>query len=266
MDLINYNLTDIIEKNNVLLMELKQTSKPITTYELISEFIQFMELGRKSNYEALCITNNNEHNIYNVGGDLELFLKNIKDKNFEDIYAYMLKILSGVKIASEAYLDEKISATIINGECIAGGMTFALSFDIIIAEEGYKIGFPSAKYGIFTGLGTMELLTRKVGASNAAKILTSGKMFTVEEMYDFGMVDFIAKPNEGRSILEEYLNKKTLLENINDIKAKHSKHEEFNINILTNSADECILKMKNLTDKEIQMIEIMLRKQQSMLK
>jgi DSF synthase len=268
LNILKKNLSSNVFTNlsifdNILLLE---SNLSVSSYQLISEFIDFITNANqiKNNNFLLTISNNPSLKLFNIGGDLSLFHQSILNKEFDELYQYMLLIIKGITVSMNSINNKQISSTIINGDCIAGGMTFALSFDIILAEKDVMIGFPTAKHGLFTGIGTFELLSRKVGETIAAEILTSGKMYTAEEMFSFGMVDKVIEKNTGLDFLLEY-QKIDLQKRIDEINYKHSKHISFNHNSLIESAQICIERMQKLTDKELRLIELLVKKQSKIL-
>src|SRR5215211_6961297 len=90
----------------------------------------------------------------------------------------------------------------INGAAYAGGMEMALCCDFIYAAEGARFALTEVTLGIMPGAGGTQNLPRAVGARRAKEILLTGKPFSVQEAYDWGMVNRICKPE---SLLAEAL-------------------------------------------------------------
>jgi DSF synthase len=82
----------------------------------------------------------------------------------------------------------------------------ALSCDVIIAERSAEMGFPEILFNLFPGMGAYNLLTRRIGASLAERMILSGKTYSAEELYDMGVIDVLAEDGEGVETTHRYLN------------------------------------------------------------
>ena len=91
------------------------------------------------------------------------------------------------------------------GDALGGGFETALSSDILIAEQGTKMGFPEILFNLFPGMGAYALLSRKLDAKRAERIILSGKLYSAEELYDMGLVDVLVAPNAGEAAVQEYV-------------------------------------------------------------
>jgi DSF synthase len=58
---------------------------------------------------------------------------------------------------------------------------------------------------MFPGVGAHALLTRKIGAAAAERLMFSGKIYTAEEMYELGLVHILAEPGEGETAVRNYI-------------------------------------------------------------
>jgi enoyl-CoA hydratase len=81
----------------------------------------------------------------------------------------------------------------VNGAAYAGGMEISLCTDFIYAAEHARFALTEVTLGIMPGAGGTQNLPRAVGARRAKEILLTGKPFTVQDAYDWGMVNRICK-------------------------------------------------------------------------
>lgn len=99
----------------------------------------------------------------------------------------------------------------VNGFCLGGGLELALSCDFIYASERAKLGLPEVGLGLFPGWGGTQRLTRLLGKNRAKEVIFSGRMFTAEEAFRFGIVNRVCKPedliNEARATAGEIAKK-----------------------------------------------------------
>jgi enoyl-CoA hydratase len=83
----------------------------------------------------------------------------------------------------------------VNGAAYAGGMEIALCADFIYAAEGGRFALTEVTLGIMPGAGGTQNLPRAVGARRAKEILLTGRPFTVQQAFDWGMVNRICAPD-----------------------------------------------------------------------
>lgn len=82
----------------------------------------------------------------------------------------------------------------VNGAAYAGGMEMALCADFIYAAHTARFALTEVTLGIMPGAGGTQNLPRAVGSRRAKEILLTGKPFSVQDAYDWGMVNRICKP------------------------------------------------------------------------
>jgi enoyl-CoA hydratase len=79
----------------------------------------------------------------------------------------------------------------VNGAAYAGGMEIALCTDFIYAAEHARFALTEVTLGIMPGAGGTQSLPRAVGARRAKEILLTGKPFTAQQAFEWGMVNRI---------------------------------------------------------------------------
>lgn len=90
----------------------------------------------------------------------------------------------------------------VNGHAYAGGLEMALTCDFIYASKNARFALTEVTIGIMPGAGGTQLLPRAVGERRAKEIIMSGKPFTAQKAYDWGLVNEIFEPEE---VLKEAL-------------------------------------------------------------
>jgi enoyl-CoA hydratase len=83
----------------------------------------------------------------------------------------------------------------VNGAAYAGGMEIALCADFIYAAETARFALTEVTLGIMPGAGGTQNLPRAVGARRAKEILLTGRPFTVQQAFEWGMVNRICAPD-----------------------------------------------------------------------
>ncbi|WP_375486548.1 enoyl-CoA hydratase/isomerase family protein [uncultured Mycobacterium sp.] len=77
----------------------------------------------------------------------------------------------------------------VNGVAVGGGFSLSLASDIRLASRGAQFGAVFITLGISAcDMGTSYFLPRLVGASRAAELMLTGRVFGAEEAKDMGLV------------------------------------------------------------------------------
>jgi len=77
----------------------------------------------------------------------------------------------------------------VNGVAYAGGCELALACDFIYAAQGVRFALTEVAIGIMPGGGGTQNLSRAVGERRAKELIMSGKPFTAEQAFAWGMVN-----------------------------------------------------------------------------
>ncbi len=81
----------------------------------------------------------------------------------------------------------KIAA--VEGAAFAGGCELTLACDFIHAAETARFALTEVTLGLIPGIGGTQNLPRAIGARRAAEVLTTGRPFSAQDAYDWGMVN-----------------------------------------------------------------------------
>ena len=82
----------------------------------------------------------------------------------------------------------------VNGAAYAGGCELALGCDFIYAARGARFALTEVTLGIMPGAGGTQTLARAVGERRAKEIVLTGRPFTAEEGYEWGVVNRLCEP------------------------------------------------------------------------
>ena len=69
----------------------------------------------------------------------------------------------------------------VQGYALGGGCEFALSCDIIVADETAVFGLPEVTVGLVPGGGGTQLTLRRLGAGVAADMILTGRQLSIDE-------------------------------------------------------------------------------------
>jgi DSF synthase len=162
--------------------------------------------------------------IFNLGGDLGFFIEKIRTDDREGLRAYAYRCVETIYHNGFGFDTPVISIGVLEGDALGGGFEGAMSFNVLIAERGVKLGTPEVLFNLFPGMGAYSFLSRKLDAVRAEKIILSGRTHTAEEFYEMGIVDVLAEKNQGRQAARDFIEQNTkrqpLLFAINKVRSR----------------------------------------------
>ena len=147
--------------------------------------------------------------VFNLGGDLDLFRSLIEKRDRAGLSIYGRAC---VDVLHRNYLAHDLPATtisLVQGECLGGGFEAALSSDVIIAEQSARFGFPEILFNLFPGMGAYSFLYRRVGEKRGEEILTSGRIYSAEEMRELGVIDRVVGDGQGEKEVAAMIKQRT---------------------------------------------------------
>jgi enoyl-CoA hydratase/carnithine racemase len=77
----------------------------------------------------------------------------------------------------------------VHGYALGGGCEFALSCDLIVADETAVFGLPETTVGLVPGGGGTQLALRKLGPGRALDLVLTGRRVVATEAYRIGLAD-----------------------------------------------------------------------------
>ncbi len=146
--------------------------------------------------------------VFSLGGDLALFLDLIERGDREGLARYGHTCVELLYRNLAERPGRLCSISLVQGEALGGGFETALGADVLIAERQARFGFPELQFGLFPGMGAFSLLARRINPALARRLITSGRIYSAEELHEMGVVDFLAEEGRGRELLHHYLDKR----------------------------------------------------------
>lgn len=143
--------------------------------------------------------------IYNLGGDLALFIKLIKEKNKEQLLKYAIQCIDTVYLNAISMNLPVTTIALVEGTALGGGFETALSSNILIATEEAEMGLPEIRFNLFPGMGAYSLLARMSGTRTAEKIIGSGTIYSAGELHRMGIVSHLIGSDNVRESVEKIL-------------------------------------------------------------
>jgi len=144
--------------------------------------------------------------VYNLGGDLALFLLLIKARDRDALAHYARLCVDNVYEQVHHYhIPTLTTIALVQGDALGGGFEMALASDVIVAEESAMLGLPEILFNLFPGMGAYSLLARKVGSRVAEDLILSGRMQPARKLHEIGVVDVLARDGEGESTVQGWI-------------------------------------------------------------
>ncbi len=153
--------------------------------------------------------------IFNLGGDLSLFIQSILRKDREALAHYGKLCVNNMFRRISGFGAGVVTYSLVQGKAFGGGFECALSSEVIVAERSATMAFPEVLFNMFPGMGALSLLARKIGLRKAEEIIMSGQVYTAKQMYDLGAVDEITEDGNGLEVTRAM------------IKARHRKRNSY---------------------------------------
>ncbi len=247
--------------------------RPCFTLTLLDELSHYLNKiktemvdthGGKYDY---LVVGSNVDGIFNLGGDLDLFTSLINNNDRDGLLSYAIQCIDILYENTKNFNTNLTTVSLIQGDALGGGLESALSSNLIIAEKGCKLGFPEVLFNLFPGMGAYPLVSRKIGAVAAEKMILSGKLYTADEMFEMGLIDILAEKGEGELALYTHIQsvKKSLNTHQAMMKVKNIcnpiSYEEL-LQVAQVWADAAL----NITKKDLRMMERLVNRQSAISK
>ncbi|MGH7040433.1 MAG: enoyl-CoA hydratase-related protein, partial [Stellaceae bacterium] len=112
----------------------------------------------------------------------------------------------------------------VNDAAYAGGLELALCCDFLYAAETARFALTEVTLGIMPGAGGTQNLPRALGERRAKEIILTGRPFTAQDAYEWGLVNRLCAP--GRVVPEALETARQIADNapIAVRQAKHAIH------------------------------------------
>ncbi len=158
---------------------------------------------RQVNYYVTC---SRTPGVFNLGGDLALFVLLIKTGDREALAHYARLCIDVQHPRSQSFFSPTLtSIALVQGDALGGGFECALASDVIVAEESAQMGLPEILFNLFPGMGAYSLLSRRIGMRDAEELILSGKILPAYKLHEMGIVDVLAPNGQGESAVRDWI-------------------------------------------------------------
>ena len=144
--------------------------------------------------------------VFNLGGDLALFLLLIKARDRDALAHYARLCIDNVHARISNYGCPTVTTiSLVQGDALGGGFETALSSDLVLAEESAQMGLPEILFNLFPGMGAYSLLARRIGMREAERLILSGRLLSAAKLHEMGVVDVLAKDGQGEAAVRDWI-------------------------------------------------------------
>jgi DSF synthase len=174
--------------------------KDLAAYcQFVSNTGASVECGGKSMPVDYTVLASGAPGVFNLGGDLDLFIQFIERRDRAGLLNYGKACID---VLHHNYIGHGLPITtiaLVQGECLGGGFEAALSSDIVVAERQSRFGFPEVLFNLFPGMGAYSFLDRRVGRKLTEELLSTGKIYSADDMLALGVVDLVVDRGQGEA-------------------------------------------------------------------
>lgn len=170
---------------------------------LIDEILDFQKTSaakirhHRDRAEIAHIVLASDTDVFNLGGDLELFSQCIRTGDRIKLLQYAKRCIVGVHAFHDGLGCGAHSIALVQGDALGGGFEAALSCNTIVAEKGSSMGLPEVLFDLFPGMGAYSFLCQRISPIRAEKLMLDGIVHSAEALYEMGLVDVLVEKGEG---------------------------------------------------------------------
>ncbi len=159
------------------------------TLDELNRHLDFIE--KDASLRGLII-GSSKKSIFVAGADLKTLLNGAKSGEMREFIA------QGQQVFNRLTELKFPTVAIIHGASAGGGYEVALACDYRVASDApaTRIGLPETTLGLIPAWGGCTRLPRLIGAAKAAEVILKGKLYSVQEALNLGLVDEMAPQDQ----------------------------------------------------------------------
>lgn len=183
--------------------------RPCFSSRLVNDIVDYQQqLSRKlasSGAVSPHVVLASDSDVFNLGGDLDLFCRLIKAGDRERLLDYAQRCVRGVHTFHAGLGVRAHSIALVQGNALGGGFEAALSCHTIVAEEGVMMGLPEVLFDLFPGMGAYSFMCQRVSPRLAERIMLEGNLYSAEQLKEMGLVDVVVPRGQGIAAVEQVI-------------------------------------------------------------
>jgi DSF synthase len=152
------------------------------------------------------VTGSRVPKVFNLGGDLALFVLLIKSRDRDALAHYARLCIDNVYPRTQNFFSPTLTKiALVQGDALGGGFECVLASDLIVAEEGAQLGFPEILFNLFPGMGAYSLLARRIGMRAAEELILSGQILPAAKLQEMGVIDILVPNGQGPAAVRDWI-------------------------------------------------------------
>ena len=171
-----YNVT-----NNVAEITLARGPSNAFSLDFLNAILNQLKLASKDENAKVVIIKSDIPDIFCAGLDLNIII----GKSGLEIREFLNRLY--IDLWDTQYNMGKPTIAAINGAARGGGMTLAISCDMIIASKNSSFGYPEINLGLLPAIH-FNHLPKIIGRYRAFELLFSGRTFYSDEAFSLGLL------------------------------------------------------------------------------
>ncbi len=270
-------VTEYNEETGVMWCYANPSPRPCFTPQLLEDLMKFLHAIKNKNTSDLrcgispsikyLILGSYKPGVFSLGGDLDLFVRSIKDRDKETLYDYM-KLSIDVLFGTHTNMDVPLTTiALIRGNALGAGFEGALACDYLVAEKSVQLGFPEVLFNMFPGMGAYSFLSRRITPAQVERMILSGRIYSADELYEMGVVDVLANDGEGLDEVNKFVKKHEKNKNTRESLLKiRNRVNPVTYKELIDIGEIWVEAAMSLTSRELKVMERLIKSQDRMAK
>jgi len=175
-----YNVT-----NNIAEIILAREPSNAFSLDFLNEILNHLKIASHDKNVKVVIIKSDFPDIFCAGLDLSIII----GKSGLEIREFLNRLY--IDLWDIQYNMGKPTIAAINGAARGGGMTLAISCDMIIASKKSSFGYPEINLGLLPAIH-LNHLPKIIGRYRAFELLFSGRTFYTDEAFSLGLISKVA--------------------------------------------------------------------------
>ncbi len=196
---------------------------------------------------------------FNLGGDLALFCRAIRDRNRAILEDYALQCVRGLHAFHTGFGIGVHTIALVQGDALGGGFEAALGCHTIVAESGVGMGFPEVLFDLYPGMGAYSFMCQRISPYQAEKLMLNGNIYSSDELYNIGLIDVLVPRGQGIAAVEEIIRNHRRIPHAR--RAMHKVRQQVTLEELIRITEIWVDTAMQLGEKSLRIMERLVRAQ-----
>lgn len=259
----------------ILWYHMDPKTRPCFNLELLKElkmfvdslphFLKRVQSKEKNGSLRYTVFASKHRGVFSLGGDLEIILRMSKDRNSEGLRMYAIACIDVVYSGMVNHNVPVTTISLVQGDAMGGGFEAALCNNVVIAEKSSRFGFPEVLFNLFPGMGAHKLLARRLAPGSVEKMISNGKIYEADELYEMGLIDVLVDDGDGVNAVHRFVKEHSRRQNANmSLLQVRKRIHPISYAELAEIADIWVEAAMQLGDRDYRLMERLLKAQNKM--